>query len=65
MLNYHINSSPPSAATVHPIQCQAITQGNADLLSTGPLGASFSEIQIKIQNIDENEFENVVLGKMS
>ena len=33
-----------------PVRRQAITQTNADLLSTRPFGTNFSEIQIKIQN---------------
>ena len=33
-----------------PIHHQAITLTKADLLSIGPLGTNFSEIQIKIQN---------------
>ena len=32
-----------------PIQCQAITWTNADILSTGPLGNQFDEILHKIQ----------------
>ena len=34
-----------------PVRCQAITWTNADLLSIGPLGTNFSEIQIEIENI--------------
>ena len=33
-----------------PVLHQAITWTNADLLSIGPLGIKFSEIQIEIQN---------------
>ena len=33
-----------------PIQRQAITWTNADLLLIGPLGTNFSEIGIKMQN---------------
>ena len=61
---YDINSSPPSACVrasvnhvsigsdngVSPIQCQAIIQTNAGLLSIRPLRTNFSEILIKIQN---------------
>ena len=31
-----------------PVQHQAITSTNADLLSIGPLGTNFSEILIKV-----------------
>ena len=45
-----------------PVRWQAITSTNADLLSIGPLGTNFSEIQIEIKKIfiHENAFENVV-----
>ena len=41
---------------------EAIIWTNAEILSFEPLGTSFSEILIKIQNIfiHENAFENVV-----
>ena len=34
-----------------PLRYQAITWTNAGLLSNGPLGTNFSEIQIEIQNV--------------
>ena len=39
-----------SGNALSPVQCQAITWTNADLLSFGSLGINFSKILIKIQN---------------
>ena len=61
-LIFTFNSTPPSAAYVStiwvsivsgnglpPLQCQAITWTNTDLLWMRPLGTNFSEIWIEIQ----------------
>ena len=40
-----------SANGLSPVRRQAITWTNADLLSIGPLGTNFSEIEFKIQNV--------------
>ena len=48
-----------------PARCQAIIWNNAGILLIGPLGTSFSEIQIEIENlfIHENAFLRLSSGK--